>query len=65
MLLDDEAAHTLVRQRERIAKGAKARLNNPRRLATWGGASGSARLTFRWATVRGMLDDIHEGLQRA
>jgi hypothetical protein len=64
-LVDDDDARSLVRQRERIAKGSKARLNNSRRLAAWGGASGSARLTFRWATVRGILDDIHEGLQRA
>lgn len=64
-LADDEAAQSLVRHRERIAKGSKARLGNTRRLASWGGASGSARLTFRWSTVRGIVDDIHEGLQRA
>ncbi|PVE94109.1 DUF6361 family protein [Microbacterium sp. TPD7012] len=64
-LVDDEGAKALIRQRERVAKGAKARLNNQRRLASWGGASGSARLTFRWSTVRGILTDIDDGLQRA
>ncbi|MBO0981968.1 DUF6361 family protein [Microbacterium sp. SD291] len=64
-LVDDESARTLIRQRERVAKGAKARLGSQRRLATWGGASGSARLTYRWGTVRGILADIHDGLQRA
>lgn len=64
-LINDDEAHALIRRREKIAKGAKARLGNPRRLDTWGGASGSSRLTFRWATVQGMVHDIHEGLQRA
>lgn len=64
-IVDDEAARSLIRRRERIAKGSKARLNNPRRLAAWGGASGSDALTYRWSTVRGILTDIHEGLRRA
>ena len=64
-LRDDESAQHLIRQRERVAKGHKARLNNQRRLSTWRGASGSARLTYRWSTVRDILADIHTGLQRA
>ena len=63
-LSDLPEARALIREREKI-KGAKARLGNSRRLETWKGASGSAMLTFRWATVRQLTTDIHEGLSRA
>ncbi|WP_417555670.1 DUF6361 family protein [Microbacterium sp.] len=63
-LIDLPEAQNLIRRRERI-KGAKMRLGNSRRLASWSGASGSARLTYRWDNVRRILTDLHEGLQRA
>ncbi len=63
-LADLPEARAMIRAREKI-KGAKTRLGNPRRLETWRGASGSALLTFRWATVRQFAFDIHEGLARA
>ncbi|MFF7291054.1 DUF6361 family protein [Microbacterium sp. NPDC008134] len=64
-IADNLDAQTIIRRRERLTKGAKARLGNARRLETWGGASGSNRLTFRWSTVQGVVRDIHEGLKRA
>lgn len=63
-LPDDDAARRLVRERERHQKGAMARLGNPRRIAAWSGAAGAAPMTYRWATVRGLVRDIHDGLGR-
>ncbi|MGB3375934.1 MAG: DUF6361 family protein [Microbacterium sp.] len=59
----DEARAFLVR-REKQNKGPQARLDNPRRLQTWGGGSGSGALIFRWPNVRAILRDIHDGLDR-
>lgn len=59
------AARALIRQREKLNKGAQKRLGNPRRLGGWGGGSGAGELVFRWPTVRRILLDIHEGLARA
>ena len=63
-VVDDEAARKLVRDRERRQKGALARLGNPKRLNAWSGAAGAGALTFRWATVRDIVLDIHAGLAR-
>lgn len=61
----NDAARALIRQREKLNKGAQKRLGNPRRLSGWGGGSGAGELVFRWPTVRRILLDIHEGLARA
>lgn len=61
----NDAARGLIRQREKLNKGAQKRLGNPRRLGGWGGGSGAGELVFRWPTVRRILLDIHEGLARA
>ena len=37
-------------------------MSNERLLGAWSGASGIARLTYRWDTVRQIVTDIHEGL---
>lgn len=63
-IADDKAARKLVRERERRQKGAMARLGNPKRLNAWSGAAGAGALTFRWATVRDIVLDIHAGLAR-
>ena len=55
----------LVADRERKQKAAQSRLTNDRLLRTWSGESGSARLTYRWPTVRTLVTDIHEGAARA
>lgn len=54
----------LVRRRERQAKGPQARLGNPRRLEAWGGGSGAGAIAYRWAAVRRVLADVHDGLAR-
>jgi hypothetical protein len=60
----DSVARKIVSDRERRQKGALARLGNPKRLSAWSGAAGAGALTFRWATVRGLVLDIHAGLGR-
>lgn len=64
MSVDDAAARAIIHRRERQTKGAQARLNNPRRLQTWGGASAARALTFRWPNVHRLASDIHDGLRR-
>lgn len=63
-LADDDVARAFLVRRERQHKGAQARIGNRARLAGWGGESGAGAMTYRWATVRGILTDIHEGLAR-
>lgn len=63
-LVDSEAARTFMTRRERQHKGAQARLGNRPRLASWGGSSGAGALVYRWPQVRGILLDIHDGLER-
>lgn len=63
-VVNHPGARELVTRREKLAKGAQARLGNKKRLATWGGASGAGRLTYRWTQVRRIVLDIHEGLAR-
>lgn len=63
-LVDSDAARTFMAKREKQHKGAQARLGNRARLATWGGSSGSGALVYRWPQVRGILLDIHNGLER-
>lgn len=56
---------TLVANREQSIKRGQSRLSNTRLLASWGGSSATAPLTFRWAQVRRIVSDIHDGLNRA
>lgn len=53
----------LVSERERTMKKKQARLDNPRLLERWNGASGAGQLSFRWTQVRRVILDIHDGLQ--
>lgn len=64
IIADDDAARAFMIRRERQHKGAQARIGNRARLATWGGSSGSGALVYRWPQVRGILLDIHDGLDR-
>ncbi len=57
-LADDPHARALIMKREVFQKGSQARLRNDRLMRQWGGASGSARLNFRWPIVARLLDDI-------
>jgi hypothetical protein len=62
-VLDDRSLHDLVRERERSVKRAQSRFANDKLLRTWSGGSGNRQLTFRWAQVRRILIDIHDGLE--
>jgi hypothetical protein len=63
--MDNSEAREFMVRRERQHKGAQARLGNTARLASWGGSSGAGALVYRWPQVRGVLFDIHDGLQRS
>ena len=61
--LDARALSQLVAQREQSVKRGQSRLTNDKLLASWSGASGQGRLTYRWNNVRRIVTDIHEGLE--
>lgn len=63
-IADLAEARELIRKRERRQKGAQARLGNVKRLTSWSGAAGAAPMAFRWTTVRNIVIDIHDGLDR-
>lgn len=52
----------LIEQRERVLKGALAKLSNRRALEQWGGDSGTAQLSYRWGNVRQIVDDVYSAL---
>jgi hypothetical protein len=56
-----QAAAELIARREQ-RKGSKSRLSgNVRMLDSWGGASGTGRLSYRWATIQTLVEDINGG----
>jgi len=61
------SARALIELRERQIKGGRARLVNSAALDTWSGASGLARLDYRWAIAQDLLGDLYDarGVQRA
>ena len=61
-LADHEQARAMVVSRERAIKGGMARVDNPRALELWTGASGTGRLDFRWNQIQLLIDDILRGL---
>ena len=63
-LMHSSAARDLISSREKQTKGPHGRLHSNKRLSSWGGASGAARLSYRWSYVLRILDDLHKGLAR-
>jgi hypothetical protein len=65
-LSDDTSARNLVRSREIRVKGkVRSRIESPFRVE-WNGASGSARLDYRWGdSVQQIARDVAEGRSRA
>lgn len=61
-LADDRLARSLIQQRERALKGNQSRFTNSSARARWGGASGSAPLSFRWSNVQTFLRDLRDAL---
>ena len=62
---DKKALQQLIARRERAQKGSQSRLTNDRLLASWSGASGTRRLTYRWDQVNRIVQDLHDGLEAA
>lgn len=60
-----DAARQLIASREIVLKGSLSRIHNPQALAMWNEAAGMTPITYRWNTVRQMVDDIVAGLERA
>ena len=61
----NETARALVKERERALKRGMARVDGGRALDIWGGAAGARQMDYRWtSTVRGIVQDIHDGLGR-
>jgi hypothetical protein len=58
---DNPGARALISERERLTKGAQARLHNLRALELWGGSSGAGQLNYRWPNVEQIVDDILKG----
>lgn len=63
-LHNNERARKLISEREKRNKGPLARINNPKRMENWSGASGAGALAYRWGTVRTIMVDIRDGLSR-
>ena len=55
---DSAKARDLVGVREFQVKGTNARINNPRMLQTWRGASGLGQIEFRWTISASILDEL-------
>lgn len=61
-LLEDDRCLNLIRDREISLKGPRSRFRNAKALEEWSGDLSATRLTFRWATVRTLLNDLYLGL---
>jgi hypothetical protein len=60
---DNSNARNLISYRElELKKKTRARLHNLDALARWSGASGTARLNYRWGVAKTHLTDIYSGL---
>lgn len=62
--LDTDEVRQQLAAREHRLKGARARLSNDRALERWSGAAGADQLAFRWGSVRGIVNDVLDGLAR-
>lgn len=59
---EDKMARRIIFERERTVKGNRARLENRRYLELWGGAAGTAQLSYRWPVTQRIVRDILQGL---
>lgn len=64
-LADNEDVRSYIRGRESEHKRAQARLTNRRLLQAWLGSAGSRPLVYRWTQIKPVIQDIHDGLERA
>lgn len=64
-LPENPKACDLITDREYKTKRNSARLHNKELLKRWSGSSPGLGLTYRWSSVKTLVTDIHEGLNRA
>lgn len=62
-LSDNSEARVLIRNRERVLKGRRARLTYPEARDSRRGYPASGRLTFRWGQVRQITSDVLTALE--
>ena len=62
LILENNEARKLIREREWDTKQNRARLHNRRALERWRGATGASQLNFRWHRVRAIVGDVRRGL---
>jgi hypothetical protein len=55
------AARQLIERREVSLKGSRSRFTNRAALKQWGGAAGTAPLTYRWPITKSLLQEWHAG----
>lgn len=58
VVADSRNARDLVKHREQSLKKTRSRFTNRAALGQWSGASGTARLAYRWPTARTFLKDL-------
>lgn len=63
-LVDDKNVRHLITNRESVLKGPRARLQSPRALENWRGASGIRPLSYRWPNARQTVKDVVGGTTR-
>jgi len=61
-VVENSVARDMITRRELWLKRTRARLVNPSALKAWGGASGSAKLDYRWYNASTLIEDILDGL---
>jgi len=59
-LISSKPARELIFLRERAMKRSRARLDNAKQLAQWGGRSGTSLYSYRWTQVSTLLSDLAE-----
>ena len=64
-IVTDRRARDLIVSRERAIKGPLARCDNDRAREVWRGEAGMARVDYRWANARWILNDVFLGLGEA
>jgi hypothetical protein len=63
-MADHGPAETLLREREVALKHSRARLEHPRPLELWQGASGTNPYNYRWPVASSFVEDILKGLRQ-
>jgi hypothetical protein len=57
-MISSRPARELILYRERAMKRSRARLDNAKQLAQWGGRSGTSLYSYRWTQVSTLLSDL-------